>query len=78
MRNNSQAPLFTYEVNFDNEKGVVKAYSYEDLIETISDKYNLSNITKYRVEVWSDLYKEWLHMISLPANKSRLRILTTR
>lgn len=78
MKNNSNTPLLTYEVNFDNERDVVKAYSYDDLIDTISEKYNLSNITKYRVEVWSDLYKEWLHMVSLPANRARLRILTTR
>ncbi len=68
--------IYSYEVNFYGDVDIIRVLTYEELLTVIAEKYNLSNIAKYRIEVWSDLYKEWLHMVSLPANTSKIRILT--
>jgi len=69
---------FSYEVTYKGELFQIKASNYDELVKTMTDTFQLSvNSSIYRIEVWSDLYKEWLQLVSLPADKSKLQILIT-
>lgn len=73
--NKSHLPVHTLKVDFYGCTQEIQAYSYESLLTNISEKYKLGDSSKYKIEVWSDLYKEWLHVVSLPPDNSRLQIL---
>ena len=68
-------PEHTFWVEFYGATQDIRACSYETLVAVLSEKFRLGNSSKYRIEVWSELYKEWLHMVSFPADNSRLQIM---
>ena len=59
----------SFEVNYNGTQFRIKAFTYEELVKTLNETFHLSvNSSIYQIEVWSELYKEWLHMVSLPMN----------
>lgn len=69
-----QSTLKSYCVIFDKDKREICAYSLEDLIKNIKDKFKIEEHNSLRVEYWSNVFSEWILLENLPNTNSKVKI----